>query len=95
MQQSTTVQPARPSISSRSSHRLMWFSWNGSAMRSHFTAGREAAALAGGDHHGFALAGHGVGERVIQQLFESVHGQAGRGGQVIDVYVNVICNRAL
>ncbi|MDT4868212.1 hypothetical protein FQZ97_1031620 [compost metagenome] len=39
MQQSTTVQPSRPSSASRSSQRLMWSSANGSAMRIHFTPG--------------------------------------------------------
>ncbi|WP_253719698.1 MULTISPECIES: hypothetical protein [pseudomallei group] len=37
--QSTIVQPACPSISSRSSHRLMWSSANGSGMRSQRTPG--------------------------------------------------------
>ena len=39
MPQSTIVQPARPSISSRSSQRLMWSSANGSPMRTQRTPG--------------------------------------------------------
>ncbi len=39
MQQSTTVQPVRPSISSRNSHRLMWSSAKGRAMRIQRAAG--------------------------------------------------------
>ncbi len=54
MQQSTTVQPcmfvpgrAGSSISSRSSHRLMWSSANGRAMRIHLIPGAISMVVPG------------------------------------------------
>ena len=47
MQQSTTVQPSRPSSRSRSSHRLMWSSAKGSAMRIQRTPGASSRLAPG------------------------------------------------
>ena len=69
MQQSTTVQPARPSISSRSSHRLMWSRANGRAMRIHCTPGATSRVV--------ALRGQGIAKRVNQLLFKGVHRDPG------------------
>ena len=51
---STIVKPARPSISSSSTHRLMWSSANGSGMRTQCRPGRSViqAPVAGGSVHG-------------------------------------------
>src|SRR5665811_2166715 len=55
MQQSTTLQPGCPSISSRNSHRLIWFSANGNPMRNHFTPAATVRLAPGpgraGSHH--------------------------------------------
>ena len=47
MPQSTMVQPCTPSCTSRSSHRLMWFSAKGSAMRSQRTPGATSMLVPG------------------------------------------------
>jgi hypothetical protein len=65
MQQSTTVQPATPSIVSRSSQRLMWSSAKGSRMRIQRTPGATSMASPG--------CGQGVAQGVVEFAFEEVH----------------------
>jgi len=54
MPQSMIVKPATPSISSSSSHRLIWSSAKGSGMRSQWTPGRRVVTVpaAGTSDHG-------------------------------------------
>ncbi len=73
---SMTVQPARPSISSSSTQRLMWSRANGSGIRTQCTPGRKRHPRAERRH---------VGPRVVQFVLVGVHWESPRQ---LDVYGN-------